>query len=525
MHSLPKIAVLVAVLAAAVGFQAHAKRTVCTITVNSADEKDAFRKYLPKDDYQFVELVEKGRTDWLKSSCQKGIQCDVLVVSGHFNAGDTFYSDNIANNEYLKVDELERASCSDSCPALFSRLKEVYLFGCESLNPDATKYSSSYGESGRDRMRRLFANVPVIYGFSGAAPVGPTAAALLARYFGSGAGGEIGSGRPSSRMLSQFSFNRMTYVSGVRDSDPGAAHRREICQFYDDRQSAAHKLAFVHGLLRRDAGEVRMFLDRIEKLLASLGESERQAPSFVKALDDITRDRAARDRYLAFARDARATAELRSRMLLVAHNLGWLSTVELRAEQMRMAGDLLAGNSIGFAEVELVCSLNKGRELDLELHHSSLAALRPARATHAAVLACLGSDEARAQVVRALGSSEDKDVQIAQAYLRHRPLAEAELRTVASGIARMTDSRAQIRALDTLGRHHISDREILEELARSFMQAKSVGVQRAIAEVFIRSDTKSIARPQLVSLLRQHRIRSSGGEDLIDTLIRRLQGS
>lgn len=525
MNSLSKSAVLVAVLAALTGLPAHAaKRTVCTITVNSADEKDAFRKYLPRDDYQFVELVEKGRPDWLKSSCQKGIQCDVLVVSGHFNAGDTFYSDNIANNEYLKVDELERASCSDSCPALFSRLKEVYLFGCESLNPDATKYSSSYGESGRDRMRRLFANVPVIYGFSGAAPVGPTAGALLARYFGSGTGGEIGSGRPSSRMLSQFAFNKMTYVSGVRDSDPRAAQRREICQFYDDRQSAAQKLAFVHGLLRRDTSEVRVFLDRIEKLLAALGESERQAPSFVKALDDITRDRAARDRYLAFARNT-AVAELRSRMLLVAHNLGWLSTVELRAEQMRMAGDLLAGNSIGFAEVELVCSINKGRELDLELHHSSLATLRPARATHAAVLACLGSDEARTQVLRALGSTDDKDVQIAQAYLRHRPLADGELRNVAAGIARMTDARAQIRALDTLGRHHISDREIFDELARSFAQAKSVGVQRAIAEVFIRSDTKSIAGPQLVNLLRQYRIRSPGGEDLIDILIRRLQAS
>ena len=103
------------------------KKTVCTITVNSSDEKETFRQNLPKDKYQFVELVEKGRHDWLASSCRKGIQCDVLVVSGHFNAGETFYSDNIKNDEYLQVDELERASCSDSCPALFSKLKSNSL--------------------------------------------------------------------------------------------------------------------------------------------------------------------------------------------------------------------------------------------------------------------------------------------------------------------------------------------------------------------------------------------------------------
>jgi hypothetical protein len=512
---------LLAFAAALCAFEARAVKTVCTITVNSSDEREAFRRYLPREQYQFVELVEKGRPDWLRSSCQRGVQCDVLVVSGHFNAGETFYSDKIENNDFFKVDELERASCSNSCPGLFSRLKEVYLFGCESLNPDATKYSSSYGESGRERMRRVFANVPVIYGFSGAAPVGPTAAAILGRYFSNGSGGEIGNGRASSRMLGQFSMNRMVAVSGMRDSDPGATHRRDVCQFYDERQSAEQKLDFVHALLRRDTSQLRVLFDRIEKLLASLPDIDRQAPSFSRALASITYDREARERYLAFARDA--APDVRSRMLQVAATFHWLTPVELRAEQMRLASDLLASNAASFAEVELMCSLNAGGELTLELPHSPLASLRPARTAHAAILACLGSPGGRAQVMRALGSSDDKDVQIAQVYLRHHPLSPAELREVAAGISRMTDSRAQIRALDTLGRHSISDREILEELARSFAQARSVGVQRAIAEVFIRSDQRAIARSQLASLLRQHRLKSPDGrEDLIDTLIRRL---
>ena len=153
MIAVPKPAFLLALLATSFVLDAEAVKTVCTITVNSSDEREAFRKFLPKDEYQFVELVEKGRPDWLRSSCQRGVQCDVLVVSGHFNAGETFYSDKIENNDFFKVDELERASCSNSCPGLFAKLKEVYLFGCESLNPDATKYSSSYGESGRQRRR------------------------------------------------------------------------------------------------------------------------------------------------------------------------------------------------------------------------------------------------------------------------------------------------------------------------------------------------------------------------------------
>jgi len=139
---------LVLALVAALAFvpAAHAgKKTICTITVNSSDEREAFRRHLPPGEYDFVELVQKGRDDWLADACHRGVQCDALVISGHFNAGDTFYSDNIAKDENLKVDELERASCSASCPGLFAKLKEVYLFGCESLNPDAAQYQSSEG--------------------------------------------------------------------------------------------------------------------------------------------------------------------------------------------------------------------------------------------------------------------------------------------------------------------------------------------------------------------------------------------
>jgi hypothetical protein len=541
---------LIALFAMGWGADAHAaQRTVCTITVNSSNEKEMFRQRLPENQYQFVELVERGRSDWLASACRQGIHCDVLVISGHFDGNTEFYSDQTSASEFLPVVEMERASCSDSCPGLFSQLKEVYLFGCNTLNADAIKRMSSevgrslvraghthaeaerlartldqrHGESSRDRMRRIFINVPVIYGFSSVAPLGPTAASLLSRYLQPSSIAEVGSGRTSSKLLSYFATESMVAVSGLSDSDPRVGYRREVCKFIDDRPSPAEKLGFIHSLLRRDMAEVRMFLERIEGLFASLTESERQAPAFSEALGEITRDHLARDRFLRFAEDA-DRPQIRARMIELAGTLGWLSPADQRAELVRMIGDLLAGRSIGVADVDLFCSLNKDHELDQERHRLSLSPSQADKVTHAAALACLGSAESRARVLQALTSRDEAEVQIAEVYLGHRPITNvAELRVIASGITRMTGSGPQVRALDALARHRLSDRQSLDELARFFPAAESVDVQRAIAAVFIRSDYQLLPKPEFVRVLSQSRLKSPNGDDIIDILIRRLR--
>jgi hypothetical protein len=130
-------------------------------------------------------------------------------------------------------------------------------------------------------------------------------------------------------------------------------------------------------------------------------------------------------------------------------------------------------------------------------------------------------------VLRALASPHEKDVEAAQLYLRHRPLTDArDLRSVANDIVRMPASPAQVRALDTLGRLHIADRQILADLTRSFATAGSLNVQRAIAEVFIRSDPSALPKREVASVLREHRLRSQDGRpDLIDVLLQRLNGA
>jgi len=544
---LPRRRILVAsaVLIAA-AFAAHAdKATVCTITVNSADEREAFKRFLPADGYEFVELVERGRADWLRSSCQKGVECDVLLISGHF-AGTEFYSSRFDVDESLPVDEMQRVACSASCPGLFSKVKEVYLFGCDTLKPEATKsatpeiikhlvkdgqtraaaekaarmLSERYAESNLERMRRVFKDVPVIYGFSSLAPYGRVAGPLLDRYFDTAPPGEVGGGEPSATLLGLFGPSSMRVTSGMRDGDALASYRDAACAAYDDRLTRADKLQWIHGELKRGPIELRMEFDGIEKFFAHTTAAERADPAFAHALAGLVADRVARHQYIGVTRDT-ADPALRVRMIALAHDIGWLDEANRKAELVRMIGGLLAANDVGFGEVDLICTLNKDRGLDPALRRLKAHAAK-GRTAQAAALACLGSHESRAAVLKALASTQESDVQIAQAYLRHRPIDDAaELKTVSLAIARMAAPGPQARALETIARHHVTDREILEEMMRLYARTSSPGVQQAIAEVFLRSDLAAIAGPELVELLREHRL-ATGGGDLVEVLLQRI---
>ena len=523
---------------------AHAqKQTVCTITVNSPDEREVFRDHLPADRFDFVELVERGRPDWLGASCRKGIRCDVLLVSGHF-AGTEFYSSRFHVNETLPVDEIERVNCSESCPGLFSELKEVYLFGCDTLNPTpiriatpevarslvrdgeaaadaariARELGDRYGESALANMRRLFPNVPVIYGFSSKAPYGKVAGPMLRKLFQSGSAGEVGSGRVSEKLHRLFAPASMTVTRGMDPADAHADFRGEVCRYFDDRLEAGRKLGEIHAMMARSMAETRLSLERLEKFFATLPERERADPRFTAAHDRLARDGAVRDRYLALARDTEDPA-VRVRLIALARTLGWLDESGRRAEVMRMVADVLTSRATGFGEVELICGLNRERQLDGELHRLGGIANARSRAADAA-LACLGSADGRARILSALASRDERDVQIAQAYLRHQPITDpAELRAVALDVARMEAPVAQARALETLARQRIADAEVLRELTRVYMRAESPAVQRAVAEVFLRSGYREEG---LAETLRRHRKRSADGADVIDALIEKL---
>lgn len=182
------------------------KKTVCSVTINSSEEINLFKKYLNENDFNFVELTESSEDDdWLSVSCEKKIQCDVLVVSGHF--GGKFFGDS---DKELSIEDLESASCKKECEGILHRPKEVFLFGCNTLaskekdfrSPEAYRQVlindgfseraaeqivafrySALGSSYGDRMMQVFSGVPRVYGFSSIGPSGKTVEPLLKKYF------------------------------------------------------------------------------------------------------------------------------------------------------------------------------------------------------------------------------------------------------------------------------------------------------------------------------------------------------
>ncbi len=97
--------------------------------------------------------------------------------------------------------------------------------------------NAAHGESSRDRMRQIFNDVPVIYGFSSTAPLGPIAGATLSRYLRATGDREIAQSRPSNHLLDAFAPFGMSVAQGMTDKDPHAGARADMCQFADDRLS------------------------------------------------------------------------------------------------------------------------------------------------------------------------------------------------------------------------------------------------------------------------------------------------
>ena len=79
-------------------FELAGAKTICTITINSKNEINVFKKFAPKGD-RFIELTQL-KTDldksdsWLENACDDQVQCDTLIISGHF-AGTFFGNKNI----------------------------------------------------------------------------------------------------------------------------------------------------------------------------------------------------------------------------------------------------------------------------------------------------------------------------------------------------------------------------------------------------------------------------------------------
>jgi hypothetical protein len=529
------------------------KITVCTITVNSPDEKETFRKHLPKDRFEFIELVEKGRPDWLARSCARGIRCDMLIVSGHL-AGRSFFSDRLESKDQLPLDELERVSCSESCPELFGNLKQVFLFGCgtlsaaavQSVGADARRslqrsglpraevdrilraLDKDYAESNQDRMRRIFYDVPALYGFGSKAPLGPAAASALSRYFRSpGSAQEMlrvqerlargaGPRLANRRLAGHFADPEMKVVGGLTLADPAVRVRAEMCTFFDDRLTPAGKLDFIGELLGREMAEVRMYLERIETYLEGITDEATGSPEWWASLSRIAADDDARERFLQFARDA-DPLPVRLRMMDVAFHLGWLTPEQERQEQVRLVQNLLEAPRLGMGEADVVCRLADAQDIvvsELRLRAQSGPAASVARA-------CLGDADAR-HAVRAFLLSPDEDAFLgARILFDTYPMTPSDLKWYAEEIGRHTggDAAAE-RALHVIARQDIRDRAVLDAYTRLLTMDLAAETKHAVAPVFLFADWSRLDRPKLIEAIRGTGLAEGGA---LGFLLRRLE--
>ena len=275
---------------------AFANYKVCSITINSSDEIETFKKYLNPENFEFVELVplykksNPNNTHWFSSACRnkEKYKCDIVVISGHF--GGLFFGEK--HNYILPVDLMERQACSNSCQNLLSNAQEVFLFGCNTLAsknqnqrtpeeyldvllhynmaPDlaetvvATRYLP-FGLSFQDQMRFVFSNPSSsLYGFSALSPLGKDIRRPLANYFekinqqyGSYASylkQKNKSPETKNAFLRKTISGTISETKGLGPEDKQYPQFQKMCRLYQDDIEVANGMKEIESLIKSGNG-------------------------------------------------------------------------------------------------------------------------------------------------------------------------------------------------------------------------------------------------------------------------------
>lgn len=265
---------------------AFAKKNVCTITANSAEEKELFQKHLNKDDFNFIELTTVGQNsgqpneDWFFNACKSNIKCDVLIISGHF--GGAFYGSSGYN---LGLNQMEYMSCQKRCSGILENPQEVFLMGCNTLASkerdhrgpqeyiqallasgydaaDAERIAaarySPLGSSTLERMQRVFEGVPMIYGYSSIGPLGKNVQPALAKYLKQVGDYEVhlnkieNGERKNSVFFDNMKMFAIRTTQGAQRNSPLSAKKANVCQLSDEKIEKAAKITQSKKLLKED---------------------------------------------------------------------------------------------------------------------------------------------------------------------------------------------------------------------------------------------------------------------------------
>lgn len=449
--------------------------TACVISLNEPQEVEAFRTYLDPQQFELVDIRAAGALpslpaapgeaekseSWLLNACTPETTCDLMIYSAEF-AGGFFGKTGVS----LSLQEMEEAACQARCAGLFRRPMEVFLLACNTLatKDEDGRTPADYlrvllshgfdrtvaervvelrygplGQSFRESLRRIFAGVPRIYGFSSVAPRGEYTAPMLARYLRgepdyAGAlrrrGNQTG---PNKELFESFKGTSFTQTIGLTAGEAGAGDRGSICALYDETRPVVGRLAIAHDLLSRP--DTLTFVPTLQVFL-SRHPPESLSPEERVAFGDIQRLDRARLMVLQLVGGLNVSA-LKLELAQFAVLMGWLAPSAFHVLAVDAAHQILAEVSyrpLTAEVVDIMCEITKRQSLRADVDADDIPPLLYRDGDGLRLLACVAPSDPRLPV-RILGGLDDTDPTVriwaAYAIAQLLPLDEAVLERLA----------------------------------------------------------------------------------------------
>lgn len=454
---------------------------VCAFGFHSPYELEAIRTSLPSDRFVFTDLspvlaegtasggstLARSTPEWFLDRCRPDLSCDIVIYSGEF-AGAFFGS----YGHYVTIQEMEEASCKKRCAGLFEHPREVFLLACNTLatksvdhrtpeeyrnvllahgysHTDAQRVvAARYGPLGpsfKDAMRRMFAGVPRIYGFSSVAPLGQFTAPPLREYFrrkGDYARFLEKAGRDSptnEELRAAFTGMGIVQARGVDPDEPIGKDRALVCRLYDDAEPVRARLEIVRDLFERD--DVLSFVPTVEVFFGR-NPPDRFSGRERDIFAEIQSIEAARREITDLVNQSDLSV-LKMQMANLARLLGWISPDE-HEELAEEALKQLLAQPLSTEVADIGCELSQYTPTGTDLRPEDIPDQLLWHAEGYRLLDCLAPADRNIsqRMLRGLGNIDEATrVWTVYALWRRRPLDDVVLVRLA---AALNDSSADV---------------------------------------------------------------------------------
>jgi hypothetical protein len=405
------------------GSPSWARPTVCTVAINSTDEIEVFKKHLSKD-FDFIELTKyqpsgnsSDTSAWFGSACEAGVQCDVLLISGHF--GGSFFGTK--SGLTLPLEIITERSCRRTCDGMLKKPKEVFLFGCNTLGTkqggdhrpteeyiqvlvghgqgyaeaqrNAAVLHSPFGQGFADQMQRAFEGVGAIYGFDGIGPSGANVRASLDQYFQKVGdyqkhleGVTTANNQVLASVMKQYTF---VQKSSLQTNSTSYDVKQNICKIHDDQTPTGDRIATIHRLLQ-DAPV--LYAPSAGKVLANLSYVDANQS---KEKSSLITDIGLRDKLWTLVSDMKGLAFSQVELLKLMKSAGWIDKEEL---EKQIAAILKPGLSpLDVTTADLYCSAteDKSEKLNIPIRFEDIGFTQATPAAKATLVSCIKTTDPR----------------------------------------------------------------------------------------------------------------------------------